>query len=332
VLRFYQDGIPYDMTETVGIDLGNRFVKVANQGRVWAVESIYAACPSGSLSGAVHYLAGSQSELVGKSWVVGHQARNYRRGIRTWATEKHESALRLVLGCTLDLTQRANGVNLDLVMSLPNPQAEGGLLQQALMGEHHILTQGNPVRVIIKSVKVEPEGMGIYRYGYKQGLTVPRTLTGILDLGGGTAIATLVDEQGSQIEGARVVLRRGGIYGLASDIAADPRLMQQVVGTPKVELIMDAIAEGSYAYGVQGVSFASFFEEYCELWLKGILSEALNRWDIWLEGIGVILVAGGAAPLAQDWLEQNSWFKVLPVRSSGDLSHPQFAHVLGLVA
>jgi hypothetical protein len=191
------------------------------------------------------------------------------------------------------------------------------------MGEHHILHQGNPVRVIIESVKVEPEGMGIYRYGYKQGLTVPRTLTGILDLGGGTAIATLVDEQGSQIDGARVVLRRGGIYGLASDIAADPRLMQQVMGTPKVELIMDAIAEGSYAYGVQGVSFADFFEEYCELWLKGILSEALNRWDIWLEGIGVILVAGGAAPLAADWLDKNSWFKVLP--------DPQFAHVLGLV-
>ena len=311
------------MTETVGIDLGNRFVKVANQGRVWAVESIYAACPSGSLSGAVHYLAGSQSELVGKSWIVGHQARHYRRGIRTWATEKHESALRLVLGCNLDLAHR-QGVNLDLVMSLPNPQADGGRLQEALIGEHHILTQGNSVRVIIESVKVEPEGMGIYRYGYKQGLTVPRTLTGILDLGGGTAIATLVDEQGSQIEGARVVLRRGGIYGLASDIAADPRLMQQVVGTPKVELIMDAIAEGSYAYGVQGVSFADFFEEYCELWLKGILSEALNRWDIWLEGIGVILVAGGAAPLAADWLDENSWFKVLP--------DPQFAHVLGLVA
>jgi len=70
--------------------------------------------------------------------------------------------------------------------------------------------------------------------------------------------------------------------------------------------------------------FADFFEEYCELWLKGILSEALNRWDIWLEGIGVILVAGGAAPLAQDWLDENSWFKVLP--------DPQFAHVLGLVA
>jgi hypothetical protein len=310
------------MTETVGIDLGNRFVKVADQGRVWAVESIYADVQQG-YDQAVHYLAGSQSELVGRSWVVGHQARHYRRGIRTWATEKHESALRLVLG-SLELTQRANGVNLDLVMSLPNPQADGGLLQQALMGEHHILTQGNPVRVIIKSVKVEPEGMGIYRYGYKQGLTVPRTLTGILDLGGGTAIATLVDEQGSQIEGARVVLRRGGIYGLASDIAADPRLMQQVVGTPKVELIMDAIAEGSYAYGVQGVSFASFFEEYCELWLKGILSEALNRWDIWLEGIGVILVAGGAAPLATDWLDENSWFKVLP--------DPQFAHVLDLVA
>ncbi|NJM00590.1 MAG: hypothetical protein HC924_18250 [Synechococcaceae cyanobacterium SM2_3_2] len=41
-------------------------------------------------------------------------------------------------------------------------------------------------------------------------------------------------------------------------------------------------------------------------------------------GIGVILVAGGAAPLAADWLDENSWFKVLP--------DPQFAHVLGLVA
>ncbi|MEN9224952.1 MAG: hypothetical protein Q6M54_05715 [Thermostichus sp. DRC_bins_24] len=300
------------------IDLGNRFVKVAHQGQVWAVESIYAHV-QGSGSGAVHYVQGSQSELVGTSWVVGHQARNHRRGIRTWLSEKHECALRLVLGVL-----GAEDLELDLVMSLPDP-GEGDLLQKALIGEHHILVHGQSVTVVINSVQVQPEGMGIYWYGQQQGLTVPRTLTGILDLGGGTAIATLVDEQGSQIEGARVVLRRGGVYGLAGDIAADPRLTCQVVGTPKIELIMDGIAERSFAYGVQGVSFAGFFEERCDLWLKGILSEALNRWDPWLERIGVILVAGGAAPLAAGWLKrmgEQRWFKVV--------EDPQFAQVLGL--
>ncbi len=310
------------MTQKVAIDLGNRFVKLSDQGRVWSVESIYADV-QGSLPKVVEYVKGSCEELVGKAWIVGHGARNYRRGIRTWTTEKHESALRLVLG-SLELPRRAKTAEFELVMSLPNPQVEGIQLQKALVGEHHITDGGDPVKVIIESVRVEPEGIGAYRYGHKQGLTKPNSITGIIDLGGGTAIATLFDAQGSQIEGARVVLRRGGIYGLASDIAVDPRLTSQVRSTPKVELIMDAIAEGSYAYGVQGVSFADFFEEYCELWLKGILSEALNRWDIWLEGIGVILVAGGAAPLAADWLDENSWFKVLP--------DPQFAHVLGLVA
>jgi hypothetical protein len=313
-------------TQQIAIDLGNRFVKVAN-GRVWTVESIYAAT-EGSLSGAVHYLAGTQAELVGRSWVVGHQARHYRRGIRTWMSEKHESALRLVLG-SLFANAVGEALVLDLVMSLPDPDGEGALLQKALIGEHYLLVYGNPATVVINSVRVEPEGMGIYRYGQQQGLTVPRSLTGILDLGGGTAIATLVDEEGSQIEGARVVLRRGGIYGLASDIAADPRLRQQVVGTPKIELIMDGIAKGSHAYGVQGVSFARFFEERLELWLKEILSEVLNRWDPWLEEIGVVLVAGGAAPLVAEWMkraapeEENRWFQMVP--------DPQFAQVLGLL-
>jgi hypothetical protein len=308
------------MTQQIAIDLGNRFVKLAHTRRVWAVESIYAAT-EGSPKEAVHYRDGSQAELVGKSWVVGHQARNYRWGIRTWATEKHESALRLVLG-SLFANFVGENLVLDLVMSLPDPEAEGELLQKALIGEHHILHAGNPATVVINSVRVEPEGMGIYRYGQQQGLTVPRSLTGILDLGGGTAIATLVDEEGSQIEGARVVLRRGGIYGLASDIAADPRLTTQVVGTPRIELIMDGIAEGSYLYGVQGVSFADFFYERLDLWLKGILGEVLNRWDPWLEEIGVVLMAGGAAPLVAEWVGENRWFQLV--------RDPQFAQVLGL--
>lgn len=306
----------------VAIDLGNRFVKLFDQSRVWSVESIYADV-QGSIPTSVEYVKGSCEELVGKSWIVGHVARNHRRGIRTWTTEKHESALRLVLGC-LELPRRSKTADFDLVMSLPNPEVESVYLEKALIGEHHITDGGGEiVKVTINSVQVEPEGIGAYRYCQKQGLTKDNSITGIIDLGGGTAIATLFDATGSQIEGARVVLRRGGIYGLASDIAADPRLSSQVRSTPKVELIMDAIADGSYAYGVQGVSFADFFGEYCEVWLKGILSESLNRWDIWLEGIGVILVAGGAAPLSADWLEGNAWFKVLP--------DPQFAHVLGLM-
>ena len=167
---------------------------------------------------------------------------------------------------SLELPRRAKtavdprSFQFELVMSLPNPQGEGIQLQKALVGEHHIIDGGDPVKVIIESVKVEPEGIGAYRYGHKQGLTKPNSITGIIDLGGGTAIATLFDSAGSQIEGARVVLRWGGIYGLASDIAVDPRLSSQVRSTPKVELIMDAIADGSYAYRVQGVSFASFFD------------------------------------------------------------------------
>ncbi|NJM00794.1 MAG: hypothetical protein HC924_19445, partial [Synechococcaceae cyanobacterium SM2_3_2] len=194
------------MTQKVAIDLGNRFVKLSDQGRVWSVESIYADV-QGSLPKAVEYVKGSCEELVGKAWIVGHGARNYRRGIRTWTTEKHESALRLVLG-SLELPRRAKTAEFELVMSLPNPQVEGIQLQKALVGEHHIIDGGDPVKVVIESVRVEPEGIGAYRYGHKQGLTKPNSITGIIDLGGGTAIATLFDAQGSQIEGARVVLRR----------------------------------------------------------------------------------------------------------------------------
>lgn len=101
--------------------------------------------------------------------------------------EPLRAKLRQVLtqeGGSLELPRRAKTAEFELVMSLPNPQVEGIQLQKALVGEHHIIDGGDPVKVVIESVRVEPEGIGAYRYGYKQGLTKPNSITGIIDLGG----------------------------------------------------------------------------------------------------------------------------------------------------
>jgi len=301
----------------LAVDLGNRFVKVAG-GAVptdfWLYESVYAF---GAGPGSLYYVNGSRQDWVGKTWVVGAAARHYRRPIPTWSGEKADAALPLVLGAVGTLAGLEK-VELDLAMSLP--YGESNVLEQQLVGTHELVCAGGrKLKVVIGSVRVEPEGLGIYRYGAAQ---VQGGLTGVLDLGGGTAIALLVDEHGKQIESARVVLRRGGVYGLAADIASDPRLQAQVVGTPKIELIMNGIADNSCRYGAQGATFARFFEERLELWMKGILGELLNRWDPWLDEVGVVLVAGGGAPLAARVLGENSWFRVL--------DNPQFAQVLGL--
>jgi hypothetical protein len=305
----------------LAIDLGNRFVKICgSNGLVKCEESTYAEV-FGSDGSAVRYVQGGCKELVGKSWVVGSAARHYRKGVRTWMAEKSEVAPRIVFGA-LEPPRKQKELKLDLVMSLPSPEYEGQKLQ-VLKGEHLLLFQESVLNVAIESVTVMAEGQGAYQWSVAQGLTVPDTWTGMIDLGGGTAIASLYDQSGRAVAAGRVVMRRGGSYGLSSDLAADPRLKDRVQGTPRIEVIMDGIANGSYEYGANGISFADFFDEHRQIWLKHIISEALNRWDEWIERVGRILVVGGAAPLAQEWLQETDWIRLVP--------DPQFAQVKGLL-
>lgn len=143
----------------------------------WLYESVYAF---GVGPGSLHYVSGSRQDWVGRAWVVGAAARHYRRPIPTWSGEKADAALPLVLGAvgTLAVLEK---VELDLVMSLP--YGESNALEQQLVGTHELVCAGGrKLKVVIDSVRVEPEGLGIYRYGAAQ---VQGGLTGVLDLGAG---------------------------------------------------------------------------------------------------------------------------------------------------
>lgn len=171
-----------------------------------------------------------------------------------------------------------------------------------------------PYSVRIDSVKVAAEGkFGWYR-AIKEGLyQYPSYLNGVLDLGGGTAIARLFTPDGTIARDYELVLD-GGTSALASQIAAE-------VGLLGCEgLILDAIADGSFS--VHSVNFKAAFESLRLQWVEGIRSDINTRWKSIQNQYAQILVVGGSAPLFAPFVAENPRYIVAP--------NPQFFALEGM--
>jgi Actin like proteins N terminal domain len=107
--------------------------------------------------------------------------------------------------------------------------------------------------ISIRQVRTVDECRGAYLLAKAQKLwKFPAHTNGVVDFGGGTAIARLFTPSGVLIREADVVLP--GTYALAQKLAA--ALLPVLGQTPDLGLLMDAIAEGVYLYGTSGVNFA----------------------------------------------------------------------------
>ncbi|NJO70593.1 MAG: ParM/StbA family protein [Oscillatoriales cyanobacterium RM1_1_9] len=197
-------------------------------------------------------------------------------------------------------------------------------IKSAFLGEHRYIRNSEEIRLMIRDVKIYPEGLGTFWLASHQGLTVPDTLTGICDLGGKTCNLVLIDESGEPIEDASSSFKVGGTYHLASLIAADPRLVNANKGdAPKLETVMNALQSGSRYYGTTGASFAEYYEDYLEQWFSGILSEVETRWQRYFDRLGRVILTGGSANLIKDLIADNDYFAIP--------SNPQFCNVMGLL-
>lgn len=101
------------------------------------------------------------------------------------------------------------------------------------------------------------------------------------------------------------------------------RLQEMAGGTPRIDLIIKGIREGTYAYGSRG-SFAEFFEEYRDQWLHKVMSQMFNAWNPWIDEVSRIVAIGGAAPLAESWAEGSHGLFQIIKRS-------QFVNVVGIL-
>ena len=190
-----------------------------------------------------------------------------------------------------------------------------------LANTYEFTRNGERVYSTVRNVQPVDETKPAYVFARANGLfKSPKSVNGVLDLGGGTAIGRLYTPSGSAIRGADVNVP--GTFELASRINA--ALMPTTGQTQDFSLIMDAISDGSLTIGTTGISFAHCFEKCRDSWLEDIRAKLRVTWGKHFAEIGEVLIIGGSAPLAKPIEEATKGrFRVCP--------DPQTISIRGMV-
>lgn len=265
---------------------------------------------------AVTYVAGDNKFLVGQRWVVGALAAELG-GQPAFKGEKADLIPQLALAAIAPAPGAGEPQTIainELKLCLPDDRdsSKVEMLQIALRGWHQIERDGIAINLKIRSIIVEPEGASAFKWCKSQGIFRYAKLNGILDFGGGNTTGQLFSSSGMLLRESRITLP--GAFQLAQNIAADPCLVgaESKGFSPRAELILDAIANGSLMYGTTGRSFASVFLSYRDAWLNSIRSELKTRWAQWLGEIGEVGMVGGSAMLAEPIVKSsNGRFKIV---------------------
>jgi hypothetical protein len=172
----------------------------------------------------------------------------------------------------------------------------------------------------IRSVVAVDECRGAYDLALGRGMwRYPNNPNGVLDIGGGTAIARLFAPGGALLRDADIVLP--GTSHLAQRLAA--AILPKVGNTANAGMIMDSIATGDYRYGNTEIDFSREFVAVRDGWVSDIRAKLKANWAPYLPSLGELLIIGGSANLLEPMCSVSKGrFKVAP--------KPQFFNLYGL--
>jgi hypothetical protein len=153
-----------------------------------------------------------------------------------------------------------------LRVALPDSRHKENVKQLGELANTYEFTRnGERVYAAARNVQPVDETKPAYRYARANGLfKSPKSINGVLDLGGGTAIARLYSPSGSVMR--ELDLNVPGTYDLARRINA--ALMPTTGQTQDLSLIMDAIKDNSFVIGTSGISFATCLKSAAPVGLK----------------------------------------------------------------
>src|SRR4028118_1407654 len=179
---------------------------------------------------------------------------------------------------------------------------------------------GHDCLTTIRSVAAVDECRGAYDLALgRQMWRYPNNPNGILDIGGGTAIARLFAPGGALLRDADIVLP--GTSHLAQRLAA--AILPKVGNTADAGMLMDAIASNDFRYGSTDIDFSREFVAVRDAWTADIRAKLKTNWAKYLPSLGELIVIGGSASLLQPMCEASKGrFKVAP--------RPQFFNLYGL--
>lgn len=319
IKKFRQDPVTITTTRTLALDAGNYDLKFWDgTGHPKAIRSVRFQLPQGR--DAVRF--SDASPLIelpdGTRYHFGAQAYKYRRQQQTVVENKVELAQLHLYAC-LEPWEEATEFSLNIYVSTPEPTKSEDALKQQLLGLHQFKRNGLDYRIVVEQVEVEREGMGAYRYAQRLGLIPDSGYTIVVDIGGGTWLTRLVDEEGEVID--ENVMDRGGAYDLATSISFDRRLSDALGTSADPGVVMDGFRNG-HDYADTGISWSPWLEEHLDAWFKGIFQTIRAQYTPYMARVTRFLVTGGSTHLISERLQGRKLFAVM-----GD---PQFANVRGL--
>jgi hypothetical protein len=251
-------------------------------------------------SSFVTYKKGSAAKLVDSSWIIGRLAKDSAKPEAEYKFEKPAIALQNILAIVASLPRVEGEVVLSPLVILHHEPDDEVIEQycKELAGAHEIVGNGKPLTVQINEsdIHVEPESDGANLWALNHKQVTPEDWVFGYDLGGKTA-AIGVYRNGLLVPGSRFVLRRGGTRDLAASIARDPGFKALCRETAKIDLIMEGLHDSSYLYGSK-FSFAGMVENNQKLWVQGIIQEAVDQLEPWLDVVTKNLFYGGSAERA----------------------------------
>ena len=252
---------------------------------------------------------GAQSFKVGK--IAGALAAR-----PTFAGAKWEKTREFLFAGLAALGIETNAVIEELRCSVPDDQDLSQITpSQTLAGQtHQFKVNGVEYTVRIDRVRIVAEGKTAWLRAMKEGLFKwTDHLNGVLDLGGGTAIARLITPDGTIARDYERVLK-GGTSQLASQIASEIGLLGAEA------LIMDAIANGTLA--VHAHDFRAAYDALLPRWVAGIRGELNTAWRSIESEYAQILVVGGSTPIFAPFVSGNQRYIIAP--------NPQFFALEGM--
>lgn len=229
-------------------------------------------------------------------FILGAEAQ-IQKGTPAYEVNKCELAKRLLYAALEPMPGQNTVIVECLRVALPDARNKDNVaLLQQLEGVHEFERNGERIYASIRKVQPMDETRSAYRYARANNLLKsPKSVNGILDLGGGTGIGRLYSGSGTLQRQADVVLP--GTYALAQKINA--ALMHVTSESQSLSLIMDAIADGSFTIGTTGRGFAGIFPKCRDAWLEDIRGKLRTAWGSYLAELGEVLIIGGSAPLAK---------------------------------
>lgn len=254
-------------------------------------------------------------------FVIGAEAQS-QKGTPAFEVNKVELAKHFIYA-TLEPSATQSTVVIEcLRIALPDARnLENVALLKELEGVYEFIRNGKHIVASVRHIEPVDETRPAYRYAKENCLfQSPKSLNGILDLGGGTGIGRLYSPSGSLNRQADVIVP--GTYSLAEKI--DAALLPTTGFSQDLGLIMDAIENGTFTIGTSGIGFADLFEKCRNTWLEDIRGKLRTKWGQYFSEIGEVLIIGGSASLAAPIQKStNGRFKVA--------ANPQSISIKGMI-